>query len=125
MTWIINPPPVFELPVSKGGDLKADFVYKPLVVDGDGEPVLDIDGNRQYEITDYPVGATVKLVIDTSTPTIGTAVITDAHAVILIDRVACDTVDDYTLWRCVLTYSDGYDQVICNGQVIRSDGVPA
>jgi hypothetical protein len=84
MTTLFDPPPTFELPLSKGGDLIADFIYKPLVVDENGDPVL-VNGNKQYVVTDYPAGAAVKMQIDAPTPVDESATITGHHAVVVVD----------------------------------------
>lgn len=51
-TPLFTPPPLFALPLTKGGDV--DFIYKPMVTEG-GEPVLS-NGLPQYEIADFPHG---------------------------------------------------------------------
>lgn len=122
MAWLINPPDTFELPVSKGGDFQAIFVYKPMVVDANGEPVL-VAGEPQYAITDYPIGAVVTLTIDAIPPVSGVATIDGPRATVVIDKADADTVLDYQLWRLVMTVGS-LDQVLANGQVVRSDGQP-
>lgn len=123
MATLFDPPRIFELPVSKGGDLYFAFRYKPLVVDGDGEPILDGSGNRQYVVADYPAGSTVQVVIETDT----TAITSDADidgslATIWEDTVVADAVERNKQWRAVITYDNGLDVVMCNGLTGRYDG---
>lgn len=123
MANLFDPPQVFTLPLTKGRDLHCTFVYKPLVVDEDGEPVLDEDGNPQYVATDYPEGATVRLIIEAGDEDVtGTATVVGPRAIVHIDHLLVDPVLKGKLWRTVVTYADGLDNVMCNGQTARSDG---
>ena len=122
MANLFNPPPMFTLPLSKGRDLHCTFVYKPLVTDEGGDPVLDEDGNRQYVEADYPDGATVTLTIDADEPVEGAATITGSRAIVHIDSDLVDPIGKGKLWRTTLTYEDGLDIVMVNGQTGRSDG---
>lgn len=125
MTTLFDPPRIFELPFSKGGDLHFSFRYMPLIVDGDGLPVLDADGKRQYAAANYPAGATVKLVIETddpAAPIVVAASILGSMATVWADTVVADAVASRKLWRVVITYADGLDQVLCNGKTSRYDG---
>lgn len=125
MTKLFDPPQVFELPVSKGGDLHFGFRYMPLTVDDGGEPVLDEHGNKQYHEADYPDGSSVQVVIDTDVteePIEIDADITGSMAVVLADKEIADTIKNKKLWRAVITYSTGIDKVMCNGTVVRNDG---
>src|SRR5258708_7440336 len=128
MTELFPSPQVFELPLSKGRDLYCEFVYEPLVVDVDGNPVL-LNGQPQYVAADYPAGATVTLTIDADTPVSGSAVITGDTAVVLIDHTEVDAIPAGTgtpakgkLWRLGITYTSGVDDVLANGKTIRKDG---
>ncbi|MCG7607074.1 hypothetical protein [Mycobacterium sp. CnD-18-1] len=121
MPELFSSPQVFELPLSKGGDLYVDFIYKPLVVGENGDPVLS-NGQKQYEVANYPTGAVVKLVIDTDTPIESEATITDEHAVVWVQSEVIDTVPKSKLWRVIITYSNGLDKVMCNGVTARRDG---
>jgi len=121
MSTLFPPPPVFDLPLSKGGDLFVRFVYKTVVVDGDGEPVL-VDGQYQFEEADYPGGATVALTIDTDDPVRAVADISGSDAVVQVDYTELDAVKPGKLWRLVITYADGRDEVLVNGKIIRKDG---
>lgn len=123
MTNLFDPPPIFTLPFSKGGDLHFGFIYKPLVVDVNGEPVLDNGGKKQFVVADYPAGATVALVIDHDPdPITVDADIVGPLATVHADYLIADTVDKGKLWRAVITYSSGLDQVMCNGTTLRADG---
>lgn len=119
MTRLYEPPPTFELPLSRGGDVYFGIVYKPLVVDQNGDPVLDGEGNRQYAAADYPDGATVTVTIDT-VDIEGT--IEGSVATIWGDATHTDTVKAGKQWRAVITYANGLDRVLCNGKTMRSDG---
>ena len=126
MARLFDPPPTFELPLSKGGDVYFRLVYKPLVVDGGGEPVLDVDGHRQYAEADYPAGAAVTVTIETTPPAAANieieATIDGSVATVWGDTLDADTVAVNSKWRAVLTYEDGLDIVLCNGKTTRFDG---
>lgn len=117
-------PPVFELPLSKGRDLYCDFIYEPLVVDIDGIPILDGNGEFQYEPADYPDDCIVKLEIDVpdASPVVATAVVTDEHAIVQKDFLIVDALSGGLYWRLKITYASGVDDVLCNGQTKRRDG---
>jgi hypothetical protein len=126
MANLFDPPPIFGLPFSKGGDLYFGFIYKPLVVDEAGLPILDSGGKKQYEITDYPADSTLELFIETDAePIIVEADIAGSLATFWEDKEVADTVVKGKLWRAVITYGNGLDQVMCNGTTVRSDGVVA
>ena len=105
MTNLFPAPQTFTLPLSKGGDLSCEFVYKPAGVE-----------------TDWPAGATVTLTIDATEPITGTATISGSQAAVFIDHTDVDGVKAGTLWRLVMTTTDGTDTVIVNGTTLRSDG---
>jgi len=119
---LFKEPPAYKLPLSKGNDLLVKFVYKPLLVDEFGDPVLDVNGNKQYFEDNYPVGATVSLTIDSEPPVIFEAEIIGSVAVVIGDFLALDDVKNGALWRTVINYPDGINKVMCNGIVIRADG---
>ena len=122
MTTLFDPPRIFELPFSKGGDLYFVFKYKELVTDEDGEPVL-LNGKKQYEIADYPDGSSVVLIIENGDSLVEVdATIDGSEATFWEDKAVADTVLPKKFWRAVITYSDGLDKVLCNGLTIRSDG---
>jgi hypothetical protein len=120
--YLLTPPPKFILPFAEGGDCAVNFIYKPLLVDANGAPILDTNGNQQYPVTSYPVGATVTLTIDTTPPVVTQATITDSVASIVIPQAVADTVPRGAKWHLVLTYSNGTKLVMCNGTTARSDG---
>jgi hypothetical protein len=124
MATLFSPPPIFDLPVSKGSDLAFTLIYKPMVVDEDGNPVLDGQGNRQFAVADYPDGAAVSLAIDTTdpaSPVTADATIVGSEASFLVDWTVADTFKARWLWRAVLTVGE-VDTVIVNGAVARFDG---
>jgi hypothetical protein len=124
MANLFDPPPVFELPFSKGGDLYFEFEYMPVVVDVDNNPVLDSHGNFQYAVADYPPGTDAVLVVEADGADIEVdGVIDGSIATFWKDKafVGPDVVSTGGLWRLVLTFSDGLDKAICNGKVKRYD----
>lgn len=126
-TSLFDPPPIFDLPFSKGSDLYFEFEYMPVVVDGDGNPILDVQGNYQYAVADYPVGSSAQLIVEAeSGDLIVVGDIVGAIATFWEDKanVGPDNVKANQLWRVLVTYADGYDKVICNGVVKRWDGKP-
>jgi hypothetical protein len=122
MTQLFASPAVYELPLSRGGDLYVTLVYKPLVVDVDGEPILDGQGNRQYAPADFPDNSTISLVIDHDTPITIDGTIDGSAAIFMEDKAVVDDVKKGKLWRIVLAYDGGLDQVLVNGTVVRADG---
>jgi hypothetical protein len=117
---LFSPPPDFTLPLTKNRDLHFDFLYKPLVVDTNGEPILDANGNPQYQVADYPVGAIVTIEIDTPTPTTSNATITGPHAVIEIDYATVNPIRSNVAWRLRLI-NGTWDDVVTQGRTIRAD----
>lgn len=126
MTQLFSPPPTFELPLSKGADIYFGIVYKPIVVDGQGIPILDGQGKPQYAVANYPAGATVTVVIETSPPATPNvtieATIVGSVATVWGDFADADTVAAGKVWRAVISYQDGLDKVLCNGKTTRYDG---
>jgi hypothetical protein len=113
-------PPRSTLTLVKGEDVDVVFVYKTLLVDGQGDPILDGNGAKQFVEADYPMGMTVSLAIDPSI--VGQAAVTLSRARVVIDHTLVDKVRAGALWRLVLTDSDGIDRVPINGVIARSDG---
>lgn len=125
MANLFDPPQMFLLPLTKGRDLYCEFVYEPLVVDGNGDPIL-LNGQPQYVKDDWPAGATVRLIIETSPVlTSDDATIAAEIATILIDKTVVDAITKTPLWRLEVTYADGIDDVLANGKVKRCDGLEA
>lgn len=140
MARLFEPPPTFELPLSKGNDILFNIVYKPLLVDENNQPILDGSGKKQYVVTDYPPGATVQVVIEAGTEPVqlGVApmitprvlvadIVIDATITGSVARVwgqseEADQAAAGLLWRAVVTYEDGLDKVLCNGMTGRYDG---
>jgi hypothetical protein len=118
MAYLFEPVAQFELPLTRKRDLLVDFLYKPLVVDVDGQPVL-LNGKRQYVLANYPAGADVKLEIDADPPVSATATITGHHAEVLIDHLVTDPIKKGVPWRARITYVDGVDDVLCEGLTAR------
>jgi hypothetical protein len=124
MALLFDPAATYELPLSKGGDLYVTFTYMPLVVDGNGDPVLDAQGKKQYAEADYPTDAAVSFAIDSDPPIATVAAIDGSKATVLVDKAEADTVKNGKLWRTVITYAgvDSRDVVMCNGTIVRYDG---
>jgi len=120
MTLLFDAPPAFELPLSKNRDLHFDFLYKPLVVDTNGEPILDANGNPQYQVANYPVGAVVTIEIDTSPLTTSNAVINGPHAVIEINYTIVNPIRTNVAWRLRLIQGT-WDDVVAQGRTLRED----
>lgn len=120
MTYLVPPPPSFALPLSLGDDFDANFVYKPLVVDGSGNPVLDANGNRQYAAANYPSGASVVLEIDTTPQVTANATISGSVASISIPHSVADTIPKSSIWRVKLVQGSTV-QVLANGKTTRKD----
>lgn len=111
-------PPKTTLPLVKGEDVSVEFVYKPMVLDSNGDPVL-AGGEPQFAEDDFPAGSTLTLIIEPSAS--GTAVIDGSRASVVIDHTVVDKIRAGSLWRLVLTVN-GLDRVLINGRTTRSDG---
>jgi hypothetical protein len=120
VTYLFDPPQVFQLPLTMGRDIHFDFKYKPLVVDVDGEPVLGPGGKKQYALADYPAGAVVTLEIDTDPQTVGIATITGHHAVVSIDYTIADEMGAQLPWRIKMV-TGSVDNVLAQGKTVRKD----
>jgi hypothetical protein len=119
---LLRPPRQFSLPLSRGNDLYATFVYKTLVVDLNGNPIL-LNGVKQYIVTNYPDGAAVTLFIDSTNPaTEVDATISGSQAQISASHNITDAIPSGITWRLVIAYANGQNVVICNGLTVRKDG---
>lgn len=111
-------PPRTVLPLVKGEDVSVEFVYKPMVLDNQGDPVL-VDGEPQFVEDDFPEGSILTLVIEPSVS--GLAQIDGSRASVSIDHTAVDKIRAGSLWRLILSVN-GLDRVLINGRTTRSDG---
>jgi hypothetical protein len=117
---LFDAPPSFALPLSKHRDLHFDFLYMPLVVDANGLPILDANGDPQYQVANYPPGAVVTLEIDTSPETTGNATVTGPHAVVEIAYTITDAIKMNVPWRLRLIQGT-WDDVVAQGRTTRVD----
>lgn len=120
MTNLFDPPAKYVLPLAKGQDVDVEITYRVLTVDEDGAPVLDMNGNRQYEVANIPTGATITLTIEPDTS--ATATITGSRARMTVDHAEVDVIKNGTLWRVVMSETSGLDTVLVHGTVQRYDG---
>lgn len=120
MTNLFDPPLIFTLPLSIGKDLFCEFIYEPLLVDDDGEPILDGQGQPQYAEADYPDDAVVTLTIDAEVDVVGVADVVGSIATVLIDHALVDPLGPALLWRLAMTTD--IDDILANGTTARSDG---
>jgi hypothetical protein len=125
VTNVFEAPPQLGLVLTKGADCLFTLVYKPLVTDVDGEPVL-ADGQRQFVEAPFPAGASVTVTIETNPPSAenleSEATITGSRALVWIQSEDTDPIPVGKLWRARLSLADGTDLVLCNGKTSRSDG---
>ena len=122
MKPLFKPTPSFSLPLSKGSDLVATFVYKPLLVDEGNEPILSESGKRQYVVADYPEDTIVELIIDHTDEILFIAEIDGSEATITGAYEETDRAANGLTWRARITYASGIRKVMCNGIVLRADG---
>lgn len=110
-TPLFTPPPVYGLPLSRGGDLIVDFRNK-------------VPGTDPPEYEDYPDGVSVVLAIDTDTPITTTAAISTYHAVARVESEVADNIPSGKLWRCIyrVAGSPVTDIIVANGKTERHDG---
>jgi hypothetical protein len=99
MTNLFEPPPVYELPLSKGGDLSVDFLNNG-------------------------VGVTVTLIIDTEPAITKLAAVSTFHAAVKIESTVTDGIAKNTPWRLIVSSptSPTTETVAANGKVKRFDG---
>lgn len=109
MATLFDPPPVFDLPLSKGGDLSVDFLNNP---SGD-----------ETTYVDYGVGVTVTLIIDTQPVTTAPASVSTFHAAVKIESTVTDGIASRTPWRLIVSSptSPTTETVAANGKVRRFD----
>lgn len=122
MTALFNSAPVYDLPLTKGDDLALRFVYCELVVDDNGDPVLDSKGLAQFEIADYPDGASVQVEIDTRpTQQVFEAEIAGHDATIRVPSATMDLIPARLPWRVQIIFADGLTKVGTHGKTVRND----
>jgi hypothetical protein len=109
MANLFDPPPVYTLPLSLGGDLSVDFQNNP---SGDNQTFVD-----------YGVGVTVTLVIDTDPALEVDADVTDYHAVVKVESEVTDLIDTDTKWRLIVASptTPTTETVAARGKVKRFD----
>lgn len=108
---LFPPPPIYGLPLSKGGDLIVDFLNK-------------VPGSSPTAYVDYPDGVAVSLVIDTDIPIVADAAVDTHHAVVRVESEVADTVLAGKLWRCIyqIPGSPTTEIIVTNGRTERHDG---
>lgn len=122
---LVDPVPLFSLPLSKGGDLIVTFVYMAMLVDEENDPILDDNGKEQFVATDYPDGSVLTFTIEHSAGDVEQiAVISGSEAVVVIDKLLVNPIKNNALWRAILTDIDDLDIPFCNGFITRYDGRP-
>lgn len=116
MANLYDPPPIRDLPLTRGRDLVVDFQQQ-----------IPVDDVLTY--TPYGDGVTVSLIIDTDhDPVVAEAVIDGYHAIVRIESTVADIIPKGKLWRCrISTPASGEqtdDIVPVNGRTVRYDGRP-
>lgn len=107
---LFKPPPIRDLPLTKGQDLIVNFKNRiPNVTPAQYQP--------------YESGVSVLLVIETSPATEVLATIDGENAVCKVESTETDTIRDGTLWRAVVNFPDNINLVAINGATVRWDGV--
>lgn len=92
MSYLFDPPPKYDLPLSQGQDLSVDFRNNP---SGDGTTFVD-----------YEPGVTAQLVIKTDPPIVADADIDGYHAYVKIESTVTDDIpggQDAPKWRYTVT----------------------
>lgn len=109
MTNLFDPPPKYDLPLSKGGDLSVDFRNNP-----SGDEVTFVD---------YGFGVTVTLIIDTAPVTEAPATVSTSHAAVKIESAVTDLIKATTPWRLIVSSptSPTTETVAAYGRVKRFD----
>lgn len=117
--------PTFNLPLTKGDDLFFVFIYKTVLKDEEGEPILDENNKKQFVVADYPEGSVVELQIDDAEGNVAVTVegdIDGSEATFWEDYTVTDLIPAKRLWRVKITYSNTRDKVMCKGMTTRDDG---
>lgn len=113
VSYIYDPPPTAQLPLSLGRDVILTFRNK-------------VPGSNPASYVDYPDGVSVKLVIGKGDSEIlGVATISGSDATCRIESDLVDGVRTGALWRVVVSRANGLlvdDEVPLNGKVVRNDG---
>lgn len=111
MATLFAPPPVYGLPLSKGGDLIVDFRNK-------------VPGSSPAEYEDYPDGVVLLIQIDTDTPVVAEAAVSTSHAQIRVESTVVDTIPAGRLWRCIYQIAGDptTEIIVANGKTERHDG---
>lgn len=109
MANLFDPPPQFDLPLSKGGDLSVDFQNNP---SGDGSTFVDYDD-----------GVTVTLYIDSEPPVVAAADVNGYHAAVKVESTVTDAIAARAQWRLIVSSptSPTTETVAANGKVKRFD----
>lgn len=110
MANIIEAPPTYELPLSKGGDLVINF--------------QQVDPDDAEAFLEYGDGVSVTLTIDTAPPTVASAEVDGYDAVVRVESEVADLIKKGTNWRVVVSTpgSPSTEIVAANGTVVRFDG---
>lgn len=111
MATLFVPPPVYGLPLSKGGDLIVDFRNKT-------------PGSDPAEYEDYPDGVALLLLIDADATVEAAAAVSTSHAVVRIESTVTDTIPAGRLWRCIYQIAGDPTReiIVANGKTERHDG---
>lgn len=109
MANLFDPPPTYDLPLSKGGDLSVDFQNNP---SGDNTTFVD-----------YGSGVTVTLLIDTNPQLTAAATVSGHHATVKVESTVADEIAPRTPWRLIVSSptSPTTETVAAYGKVKRFD----
>lgn len=116
-----------------------ETIVKTLPLPLDGDLVIDFrnrDPDNPAAYLDFPAGVVGKFTIYADLKTTGatrvvvTATPSGSHCIVKIDATVLNTIKNETQWGFRLVYPDtdlvnGYDKVVVNGYVVRSDGKKA
>lgn len=120
---LIKRKPWYTLPLTEGDDLTVTFTYMEELLDGDGAPILDSNGQVQYVETDYPPGVSVRLEIDTHpVQTVINAIVDGQDALVHASHTATDHIPPGLDWRVKVIYPDGdMEKVTAQGKTDRDN----